>query len=109
MRWKAGSPRGARIARIDPGTRPRQDGTSPTRQAQVQRRPRSDNGPRVRGRGRSELARPVRRDGITWASPRVIDNFPQEIPITRREIDVIETYLGVLLDDTLESRTSTQS
>ena len=101
MRWKPGSPSGARIARIDAGVRPRQDGTGPTRQAQVQRRPRLHDGPNARRRLKSELARPIRRGAVTWACPDVVDDFPQEIPITRRELDVIETYLGALLDDAL--------
>ena len=47
-----------------------------------------------------ELAR-HRRDAVTCAGPVVVDDFPQEIPITRRELDVIETYLGALLDEAL--------
>jgi hypothetical protein len=31
----------------------------------------------------------------------VVDDFPQPIPVSSREIDVIETYLGTLLDDAL--------
>ena len=58
------------------------------------------DGPNARRRN-SELARPIRRD-FTWAVPVVVDDFPQEIPITRRELDVIETYLGALLDEALE-------
>jgi hypothetical protein len=91
MRWKPGSLSTARIARIDvAGARPRQSG--PTRQA-TQRRPRLPD-------GNSGLTR-HRRDAVTWAGPIVVDDFPQEIPITRRELDVIETYLGALLDETL--------
>ena len=35
--------------------------------------------------------------------PRVIDNFPDLIPATEREIEVIETYLGALLDEVFEN------
>jgi hypothetical protein len=59
------------------------------------------DGPNARRRRNSELARPIRRDAVTWAGPVVGDDFPQEIPITQRELDVIETYLGALLDDAL--------
>jgi hypothetical protein len=59
------------------------------------------DGPSAQRRRNSELTRPARRDAITWASPIAVDDFPQQIPITRRELDVIETYLGALLDDTL--------
>jgi hypothetical protein len=58
------------------------------------------DGPNSRRRRNSELARP-RRDPVTWAGRIVADDFPEEIPITRRELDVIGTYLGALLDDTL--------
>jgi hypothetical protein len=69
----------------------------PTRQAQTQRLPGSSNAQRRRN---SELAR-HRREAVTCAGPVVVDDFPQEIPITRGELDVIETYLGALLDDAL--------
>ena len=54
------------------------------------------DGPNARRRRNSELARPIRRDAVI-----VVDDFPQEIPIMRRELDVIETYLGALLDEAL--------
>jgi hypothetical protein len=57
-------------------------------------------GPNAQRRRNPELAR-YRRDAVTWAGPVVVDDFPQEIPITRRELDVIETYLGALLDEAL--------
>jgi len=59
------------------------------------------DGPNAQRRRNSELARPIRRDAVTWAGPVVVDDLPQEIPITRRELDVIETYLGALLDEAL--------
>jgi len=33
--------------------------------------------------------------------PQVVDNFPAIIPVTPRELDVLETYLGSLLNDIL--------
>jgi hypothetical protein len=98
MRWKPGSLAGARIGRVDARVRPRQAG--PTKQSPIRRRPRLMDDPNARRRRNSELAR-HRRDAVTWAGPVVDDDFPQEIPITRRELDVIETYLGTLLDDAL--------
>src|SRR5262249_55650188 len=95
MRWKPGSLSAARIARIDTGVRPRRAG--PTRQARSQRRRRLTEGPNAQRRRNSELAR--RHDAV--ADPVVVDDFPQEIPITRPELDVIETYLGALPDDAL--------
>lgn len=31
----------------------------------------------------------------------VTDNFPHPVPVTRRELDVFETYLGALIDEVL--------
>jgi len=33
--------------------------------------------------------------------PQVVDDFPAIIPVTPRELDVLETYLGSLLNDIL--------
>ena len=33
--------------------------------------------------------------------PKVVDDFPEIMPVMQRELDVIETYLGSLLDDLL--------
>jgi hypothetical protein len=32
----------------------------------------------------------------------VVDDYPEVVPVTQRELDVIETYLGSLLDDLLK-------
>ena len=32
-------------------------------------------------------------------APRVIDDFPQTVPVDARELEVIETYLGALLNE----------
>jgi hypothetical protein len=34
--------------------------------------------------------------------PQVVDDFPAVVPVTQREMDVLETYLGSLLDDMLK-------
>ena len=34
--------------------------------------------------------------------PEVVDDYPEHVPVTQRELDVIETYLGSLLDDFLK-------
>jgi len=59
------------------------------------------DGPNAQRRRKSELARPIRPGGARCAVPGVFDDFPQEIPVTRRELEVIETYLGAFLDDAL--------
>jgi hypothetical protein len=63
------------------------------------------------GRGRAEvrprrglesrLAGPIRPSGVALDGPHVVDDLPQVIPVAQRELDVIETYLGALLDDAL--------
>jgi hypothetical protein len=48
------------------------------------------------------MARPI-CPGVDRPGSVVVDNFAEEVPIARRELDVIETYLGELLDDVLEA------
>jgi len=40
--------------------------------------------------------RPVKHDLIGW---RVIDDWPQSVPVTEREVDVFETWFGDILDE----------
>jgi hypothetical protein len=37
----------------------------------------------------------------TFSDPKVIDDFPDRVPVAARELDVIEMYLGRLLDEML--------
>jgi hypothetical protein len=55
---------------------------------------------------KAALAPLIRRRAPTLvaAGPDVIDNFPTAMPVTRGELEVIETYLGALLDDVLGKR-----
>jgi hypothetical protein len=78
----------------------------PAGQAHVQRPPRLTANPNARRRLNPELARLVRRGAVTFAKAGqgVVDDFPQTIPVAPRELDVIETYLGRLLDDALGER-----
>jgi hypothetical protein len=50
---------------------------------------------------RSQLARPIRPSVVMFEGAEVVDDFPQAIPVAPRELEVIETYLGALLDDVL--------
>ena len=50
---------------------------------------------------RSQLARPIRHSVVMFDGAEVVDDFPQAIPVAPRELEVIETYLGALLDDVL--------
>jgi hypothetical protein len=40
--------------------------------------------------------------GDSRRRPQVVDNLPAVVPVTQRELDVLETYLGSLLDDMLK-------
>jgi len=40
--------------------------------------------------------RPVRHDLIGW---RVIDDWPERVPVTEREVDVFEAWFGDILDE----------
>jgi hypothetical protein len=73
-----------------PGNRRRQ-GVAGERRAKVQTR---------RGR-KSGLATPFHPPVVTFGGLDVVDDFPQVIPVLQRELEVIETYLGALLDDAL--------
>jgi hypothetical protein len=38
---------------------------------------------------------------VTGHGPEVVDDFPEIMPVLQRELDIIETYLGSLLDELL--------
>lgn len=46
----------------------------------------------------------MRSGAAPWApdAPEIVDDLPDLVPVTQSEIDVIETYLGSLLDDLLK-------
>ena len=75
MRWK---PSSTSTARIDPDNN----------------RGRSVGGLRAPG---DLPCRPHPADG-----PQVVDDFHEVILVSQRELDVIETYLGAVLDDMLK-------
>jgi hypothetical protein len=101
MRQKLFTAPGARIGATPSGDRRRQDVAG--RLADGRRRPRLTDGPNSRRRRKSGLGRPIRPRTLTFVQPGpdVVDDFPQAIPVISRELDVIETYLGALLDDAL--------
>jgi len=39
---------------------------------------------------------------LTRDYPQIVDDFPEVVPVTQRELDIIETYLGSMLDDMLK-------
>ena len=95
---------------VDTGNRRRQGVAGPTGQADA-RRPRLIDGPNAQPRRKSRLAPLIRRGVPTLveAGPDVVDDFPAAIPVTPRELDVIEVYLGTLLDDVLGKRDSPEN
>jgi len=109
MRQKLDTPSAAQIdARCpaDTGSRRRQDVAGPTEQANAHRRLRLTAAPNAQRRRNSARASLIRRGAPTFVEvgPDVVDDFPTSIPVTPRELDVIETYLGALLDDALGNR-----
>jgi hypothetical protein len=78
-------------ARIDPGSRRPQSVAGASGRAEI-----SAQCPR-----NSHRARAIRPAAVALADPGVSDDFPATIPVSERELEVIETYLGELLDDAL--------
>lgn len=103
MRQKHDTPPGARIdapCPVDTGNR-RQHVAGATGQTDARRRPRLAGGSNAQRPRKSGPAPLIGRGAPTFvdAGPHVVDDFAQAIPLTLRELDVIETYLGALLDD----------
>ena len=67
----------------------------------TRRRPDVDSLVAPRGRRHSYRAISVHPGALELAGPGIIDDFPHAIPISRRELEVIETYLGDLLVEAL--------
>jgi hypothetical protein len=65
----------------------------------------SDNRPSTRAgvaRRRGQKSGVVSRISPTkLIGSAILDDLPQPVPVSQRELDVIETYLGDLLDETL--------
>ena len=99
MRRKPSSTSGAQI---DADVRP-QDKAGPTRRPDVRRRSRLTEGPNAQRCRKPEPRRTIGRGAATIIEPslHVLDDLPHPIPLAERELDVIETYLGALLDDAL--------
>jgi hypothetical protein len=45
--------------------------------------------------------RPMKHDLIGW---RVVDDWPERVPLTEREVDVFEAWFGDILDEFFGSR-----
>jgi hypothetical protein len=107
MRQKLGTPSGVRNdapCPADTGNR-RRWGVAGRGRTNARRRPGSTGAPNAQGR-KSGLAPLIRRGPPTpiEAGAVVVDDFPTAIPVTARELEVIETYLAALLDDALGKR-----
>src|SRR6516165_1486684 len=83
-------------------------GGNPWGHAPIPRRQARRSVPRYRARPRppARLSRATLRGVRRAAKPglhwHVVDNLPDLVPVARRELEVIETYLAVLLDDSLK-------
>jgi hypothetical protein len=77
-----------------------------TGQADARHRLHLPGAPRAQYPRKAGLAPLIRRRTPTLvaAGPDVVDDFPTAIPVTRGELEVIETYLGALLDGALGKR-----
>ena len=94
-------------ARIDaPCPVVRQHVAGGTGQADARHRLHLPGAPRAQSHRKAGLAPLIRRRTPTLvaAGPDVVDDFPTAIPVSRGELEVIETYLGALLDDALGKR-----
>jgi hypothetical protein len=49
----------------------------------------------------SDPARPIRPEAVALADQGVIDDLPAAIPVSQCKLEVIETYVGDLLDGAL--------
>jgi hypothetical protein len=101
--------KGARIDAPCPvvtGNRHRQHVAGGTGQADAWHRLHLPGAPRAQYHRKAGLAPLIRRRPPTLvaAGPDVVDDFPTAIPVTRGELEVIETYLGALLDGALGKR-----
>jgi hypothetical protein len=87
---------------IGPGTmRVRQDRLGSTVQAWVRPQPGSCGATGAQNLPTSKPALLTQGEVTAPVAPVVVDDFPALIPVVQRELDIIETYLGVLLDDVL--------
>jgi hypothetical protein len=50
---------------------------------------------------KSGLPRPIVPEAVKVDGPQIVDDFPEVLPVTQGELDVIETYLGMGLDEIL--------
>lgn len=58
--------------------------------------------PLLGAEARRERGAALARKKLEADQPVVTDNWPEAVPVTHREIEVIETYLGAMLDTLLE-------
>ena len=84
-------------------SRRRRDDSSPATRQIAQRRIRVADVQKIR---HHPPARPVDLPAAKpdKSSPQVIDNLPQSIPVLERELEVIEMYLGALIDKMLHMK-----
>jgi hypothetical protein len=104
MEPKLGTPPGDPTDSI--GTADRSRRRRAIRAARLQRRAPSTGSANVERRLLFAARRQTRSRPAMSATPTVyvVDNFPQSIPVSSRELDVVETYLDTVLDDAFGKR-----
>ena len=89
--------------RIDVDIGGRQNLAGSAQAATIQRQPRLSDGPSARRNRKLQPVQPIGREAVKTIDldAAVLDDFPESIRAFQAELDVIETYLGALLDEVL--------
>ena len=89
--------------RIDVDIGGRQNLAGSAQAAIIQRQPRLSDGPSARRSRKLQPVQPISREAVKTIDldAAVLDDFPESIRAFQAELDVIETYLGALLDEVL--------
>jgi hypothetical protein len=71
--------------------------------ADFRRKPRLSDGPSAPRTRKVQPVQPISRQAVKPVAldAAVLDNFPESIPVSQGELDVLDTYLGALLDEVL--------
>ena len=89
--------------RIDVDIGGRQNPAGSAQAAIVQRQPHLSDRPSARRNRKLQPVPPINRETVKTIDldAAVLDDFPESVRAFQAELDVIETYLGALLDEVL--------
>jgi hypothetical protein len=81
----------------------RQNLAGSTQADSTQRQPRPSDGPSAQRNRKVQPVQPISGETVKamGLDAAVLDDFPESIRVFQAELDVIETYLGALLDEVL--------